>query len=288
MEYKGTNAAEPDWDIVSCSVLPRDSTGKWHMLPLMNHADAFHSSGRCGTGLQTGLKAELASNCPACQPSGWDYGDFWHHFLQQSKLSSRYSFNVEGVFSISDVKQGASVLMMLENFMGEEQFRQGVSSFLKAYEFANAATPDLWEELSVQILFGLFLMSSVWLTNIFVWWYRKPDLTWTLLGSWIHGRFKWVFPYWPTRQMEISWKLSSLVSCRIPTQKDPSRNHLTSIFFYWLVSLSLAVLIHAGLCFSYKWDVPIFYTTDNLPTVQNKWLYIENDSGISYHEFTCT
>lgn len=40
--------------------------------------------------------------------------------------------------------------MMLENFMGEKNFQKGVSDFLKAYAFDNAATPDLWAELQVR------------------------------------------------------------------------------------------------------------------------------------------
>lgn len=39
--------------------------------------------------------------------------------------------------------------MMLEGFMGEENFQKGIQNFLKKYEFANAETPDLWRELQV-------------------------------------------------------------------------------------------------------------------------------------------
>lgn len=37
--------------------------------------------------------------------------------------------------------------MMLEAFMGDANFQKGIQNFLKKYEFANAATPDLWREL---------------------------------------------------------------------------------------------------------------------------------------------
>lgn len=36
---------------------------------------------------------------------------------------------------------------MLENFLGSERFRQGVSNFLRRYIYANAVTRDLWREL---------------------------------------------------------------------------------------------------------------------------------------------
>lgn len=36
---------------------------------------------------------------------------------------------------------------MLEGMLGEEIFRTGVSTYLKQFEFSNAETDDLWEEL---------------------------------------------------------------------------------------------------------------------------------------------
>lgn len=42
--------------------------------------------------------------------------------------------------------------MMLENFMGAENFQKGIHNFLEKYKFANAATPDLWRELQVKTI----------------------------------------------------------------------------------------------------------------------------------------
>lgn len=39
--------------------------------------------------------------------------------------------------------QGASILRMLENFIGPENFRLGVSDYLKKYKFGNTVTQDL-------------------------------------------------------------------------------------------------------------------------------------------------
>ena len=36
---------------------------------------------------------------------------------------------------------------MLENFMGDEEFRIGIKRFLEKYKYANAVTKDLWKEL---------------------------------------------------------------------------------------------------------------------------------------------
>ena len=40
-----------------------------------------------------------------------------------------------------------SIDRMLENFMGDEEFRIGIKRFLEKYKYANAVTKDLWKEL---------------------------------------------------------------------------------------------------------------------------------------------
>jgi puromycin-sensitive aminopeptidase len=43
--------------------------------------------------------------------------------------------------------KGSSVLRMLEQYLGEETFRQGVSNYLKEHAYANTETGDLWAAL---------------------------------------------------------------------------------------------------------------------------------------------
>lgn len=43
--------------------------------------------------------------------------------------------------------QGASVIRMLEDFLGEEEFKNGITNFLNRFKFENAVTQDLWQEL---------------------------------------------------------------------------------------------------------------------------------------------
>ena len=43
--------------------------------------------------------------------------------------------------------KGASVLRMLENFMGAEEFRLGVHKFLENHKYGHAVTADLWRAL---------------------------------------------------------------------------------------------------------------------------------------------
>ncbi len=55
---------------------------------------------------------------------------------------------INGVFDTISYSKGASVLRMLEAFMGEGEFIAGVTNFLNKYEFDNAVTSDLFAELT--------------------------------------------------------------------------------------------------------------------------------------------
>jgi puromycin-sensitive aminopeptidase len=51
------------------------------------------------------------------------------------------------MFDILTYEKGASVLRMLEQYLGAEQFRKGIVLYLKKHEYANAETGDLWNGL---------------------------------------------------------------------------------------------------------------------------------------------
>lgn len=51
------------------------------------------------------------------------------------------------IFDSISYSKGASVLRMLESFMGPDEFRIGVRNFLRRFKYANAITQDLWTEL---------------------------------------------------------------------------------------------------------------------------------------------
>jgi puromycin-sensitive aminopeptidase len=51
------------------------------------------------------------------------------------------------MFDILTYEKGASVLRMLEQYLGAEQFRKGIALYLKKHEYANAETSDLWDGL---------------------------------------------------------------------------------------------------------------------------------------------
>ena len=51
------------------------------------------------------------------------------------------------MFDVITYQKGCAVMRMLENFLGEAPFREGLRRYMKAYAYANAAGPDLWREL---------------------------------------------------------------------------------------------------------------------------------------------
>jgi len=50
----------------------------------------------------------------------------------------------EAMFDVLTYQKGASVLRMIEQHVGAERFREGVRRYLRAHQFANAETSDLW------------------------------------------------------------------------------------------------------------------------------------------------
>ena len=55
---------------------------------------------------------------------------------------------ITSVFDAISYSKGGSVIRMMEGFMGEDDFRRGITAFLKRFEFKNAVTEDLLEELT--------------------------------------------------------------------------------------------------------------------------------------------
>ncbi|MCI4351862.1 MAG: M1 family metallopeptidase [Thermoplasmata archaeon] len=51
------------------------------------------------------------------------------------------------IFDEISYGKGASVLRMIERYLGEEAFRQGVNTYLQRFQYANASHEDLWTAL---------------------------------------------------------------------------------------------------------------------------------------------
>ncbi|HEX2227365.1 MAG TPA: M1 family metallopeptidase [Candidatus Binatia bacterium] len=52
-----------------------------------------------------------------------------------------------GMFDVLTYEKGASVLRMLEQYLGGDAFRDGIRLYLKRHAYANAETTDLWDAL---------------------------------------------------------------------------------------------------------------------------------------------
>ncbi len=55
---------------------------------------------------------------------------------------------INQVFDVIAYEKGASVLRMIEQYVGPPVFRAGVTSYLKKYAFRNASSEDFWNEIA--------------------------------------------------------------------------------------------------------------------------------------------
>ncbi|XP_041364193.1 glutamyl aminopeptidase-like [Gigantopelta aegis] len=55
---------------------------------------------------------------------------------------------INEVFDSISYSKGASVILMLESIMGKDKFFEGISKYLKRFQWGNAKTDDLWNALS--------------------------------------------------------------------------------------------------------------------------------------------
>ncbi|MBD3243908.1 MAG: hypothetical protein GF331_25170 [Chitinivibrionales bacterium] len=72
---------------------------------------------------------------------------------------------VEEIFDHISYGKGASVLRMVEHFIGEDAFRNGVSAYLQAHAYGNAQASDLWDALERQSSQPVREMLSAWITK---------------------------------------------------------------------------------------------------------------------------
>ena len=67
------------------------------------------------------------------------------HPIQQ-KVATEAEAN--SAFDDITYKKGQSFLRMLESFLGEETFRDGIRRYMQAHKYSNSTTADLWNALS--------------------------------------------------------------------------------------------------------------------------------------------
>ena len=59
----------------------------------------------------------------------------------------RHPHECEAMFDVLTYEKGASVLRMLEQYLGADVFAKGVSHYLNKHKFANTETSDLWDAI---------------------------------------------------------------------------------------------------------------------------------------------
>ncbi|MGH9212284.1 MAG: M1 family metallopeptidase [Acidimicrobiales bacterium] len=55
--------------------------------------------------------------------------------------------DAEGMFDILTYEKGASVVRMLEQYLGEHRFREGIRRYMRTHQLGNTETTDLWDAL---------------------------------------------------------------------------------------------------------------------------------------------
>ena len=58
--------------------------------------------------------------------------------------------DAEGMFDVLTYEKGAAVVRMLEQYLGEDEFRRGIRAYMRQHQYANAETTDLWDAIEAE------------------------------------------------------------------------------------------------------------------------------------------
>ena len=82
-----------------------------------------------------------------------------HDFLKNSHpiaVTVNKPSDINQIFDTISYSKGASMIRMLEGYIGEEEFQKGIRDYLNKFKYSNACTEDLWlsfsAELNVQVI----------------------------------------------------------------------------------------------------------------------------------------
>ncbi len=90
----------------------------------------------------------------------------------------RNPHEIEELFDSISYSKGGSILRMLDNYLGAEVFRKGVSNYLSANKYGNATSEDLWKSLSN--------VSNKPIKEMMISWIRQPG--YPLLSAALEGK----------------------------------------------------------------------------------------------------
>src|SRR5690606_32365089 len=71
--------------------------------------------------------------------------------------------DAEGMFDTLTYQKGSAVVRMLEQYLGEDAFRDGIRRYLQTHQFANTETGDLWDALEAVTGEPVRVMMDSWI-----------------------------------------------------------------------------------------------------------------------------
>lgn len=139
---------------------------------------------------------------------------------------------IEAIFDAISYKKGAAILYMLENFLGEQNLKEGLTVYLNKYRFKNAKTEDLW---------NAFTQVSLKTTRLNV---SKIMDTWTRQKG---------YPLITVSMKNDKVKISQKRFLLAPPEYDDAKTSDLSPY-------------------GYRWIVPVTYRTNVIHSGQKSWL----------------
>src|SRR3989344_3757472 len=93
--------------------------------------------------------------------------------LEQDSLKSTHPISVnvkspneiEEIFDSISYGKGGSVLRMIDDFLGEENFRKGVASYLNEFKYKNTVSEDFWNHLSKSSKIPVKEIANSWINQ---------------------------------------------------------------------------------------------------------------------------
>ena len=73
---------------------------------------------------------------------------------------------IREIFDAISYDKGGCVLRMLEHYVGEDKFRQGLRAYLKKYSYQNAKGDDLWNEIGKAARMPVRAMVNSWIGQV--------------------------------------------------------------------------------------------------------------------------
>ncbi len=71
--------------------------------------------------------------------------------------------DAEGMFDTLTYQKGSAVVRMLEQYLGEDAFRDGIHRYLQTHQFGNTETTDLWDALEAETGEPVRAMMDSWI-----------------------------------------------------------------------------------------------------------------------------